>query len=82
MTMLCFDIFRKVATYVCTSGAAFFSVLYTPYTMPPHLEGRKHVFTDVQESYHKMVDKHIWGLPPKEHIAEGRHVVRKSDETR
>jgi hypothetical protein len=37
--------------------------------MPPHLAGRKHVLTDVQESYHKMVDKYVWGLPPKETIS-------------
>lgn len=81
MSMLCGD-FRKFATYACTFGAAVFSVLYTTYTMPPHLEGRKHVFTDVQESYHKMVDKYIWGLPPKDMITKERHGVSKVDETR
>mmetsp|Transcript_19113 Transcript_19113/g.31673 ORF Transcript_19113/g.31673 Transcript_19113/m.31673 type:complete len:83 (-) Transcript_19113:139-387(-) len=60
----------KVATYVCTFGTAFFTIFYTPYTMPPHLEGRKHVLTDVQESYHKMIDKYVWGLPPKGAIVQ------------
>lgn len=64
------DHHRKVATYVCTFGTAFFTILYTPYAMPPHLAGRKHVLTDVQETYHKMIDKYVWGLPPKEAIAE------------
>ena len=72
---------RKVATYVCTFGTAVFTIFYTPYSMPPHLEGRKHVLTDVQDSYHKMVDKYIWGLPPKEIMAK-EGTSSKADEKR
>jgi hypothetical protein len=68
---------RKVAAYACTIGSAVVLVFYTPYPMPPHLEGRKHILTDVQDKYHKMIDKYVWGLPPKEftakHAAEDVH---------
>mmetsp|Transcript_17041 Transcript_17041/g.25200 ORF Transcript_17041/g.25200 Transcript_17041/m.25200 type:complete len:86 (-) Transcript_17041:376-633(-) len=53
----------KVATYVCTFGTAFFTTFYVSYPMPPHLEGKKHVLTDIQKSYHEMIDRHFWGLP-------------------
>ncbi len=61
---------RKVAAYACTIGSAVVLVFYTPYPMPPHLEGRKHVLSDVQDKYHKLVDKYVWGLPPKESITK------------
>mmetsp|Transcript_22414 Transcript_22414/g.33882 ORF Transcript_22414/g.33882 Transcript_22414/m.33882 type:complete len:86 (+) Transcript_22414:106-363(+) len=53
----------KVATYVCTLGTAFYTIFYVPYPTPPHLEGKKHALTDVQQSYHQMVDRYFWGIP-------------------
>mmetsp|Transcript_23212 Transcript_23212/g.27952 ORF Transcript_23212/g.27952 Transcript_23212/m.27952 type:complete len:83 (-) Transcript_23212:192-440(-) len=53
----------KLATAVCTSASAFHLVLYTEYSMPAHLAGEKHVFTDIQQAYRGMIDKHVWNLP-------------------
>jgi hypothetical protein len=38
--------------------------------MPSHLQGRKHVLTDFQQAYHRMVDKYVWGLPPQKSDSE------------
>ena len=48
--------------------------------MPPHLEGKKHVLTDVQNAYHEMIDKYLWGLPPKELMAKQRDAAVSCDE--
>ena len=56
--------YRKLVTAVLTAGTAFHTVLYTEYAMPPHMQGSKHVFSDIQTSYRSWVDRTIWRLPP------------------
>mmetsp|Transcript_26731 Transcript_26731/g.37681 ORF Transcript_26731/g.37681 Transcript_26731/m.37681 type:complete len:80 (-) Transcript_26731:120-359(-) len=56
----------KLATAVCTSVAAFHTVFYTEYSMPGHLEGEKHVYSDIQQSYRRMIDKYVWNVPDQE----------------
>jgi len=55
---------RKLVTAVLTAGVAVHSTLYADYNMPPHLEGEKHVFSDLQTWYRGLVDTHVWKLPP------------------
>ena len=66
---------------MCTFGTAVFTIFYTTYTMPPHLQGKKHVLTDIQESYHVMVDRYVWGLPPKENAARKKNPPRETGNT-
>eukprot|EP00541_Cyclophora_tenuis_P005222 CAMPEP_0116557154 /NCGR_PEP_ID=MMETSP0397-20121206/9080_1 /TAXON_ID=216820 /ORGANISM="Cyclophora tenuis, Strain ECT3854" /LENGTH=78 /DNA_ID=CAMNT_0004082575 /DNA_START=39 /DNA_END=271 /DNA_ORIENTATION=+ len=52
----------RLAAIVSTTGTAIYSVLYAEYEAPAKLPGRKHVFSDLQESYRNWIDKHIWGI--------------------
>lgn len=60
-----FSFDRKLVTAVLTAGVAVHSTLYTDYQMPPHLQGEKHVFSDLQVWYKGWIDKHVWSLPPR-----------------
>mmetsp|Transcript_41073 Transcript_41073/g.46669 ORF Transcript_41073/g.46669 Transcript_41073/m.46669 type:complete len:99 (-) Transcript_41073:33-329(-) len=59
----------RVATYVCTLGTVFWTTFYTSYDgmLENHPRGganKKHVLTDLQQSYRQFVDQYFWGIPP------------------
>jgi hypothetical protein len=76
---------RKLVTAIFTAGVAVHSTLYADYEMPPHLQGEKHVFSDLQQWYRTCVDTHVWKLPPIQqyqtnHPIDGSNTVKTTQE--
>jgi len=57
---------RRTAAIVGSIAVGIQAVLFTDYDIPVSRDGinrgEKHVFTDLQKNYRKLIDRHIFGI--------------------